>query len=357
MLSNVRTPVEREGDLAAQVMANRTGIRRLLGLVEKYSLKTVCHYASRLLDYSERMACHYVRNLPDGTYDFKDHLEDDGQQHGPLPIHVSVHVRDDRITMDFAKSADQVSGCVNAVYAITLSCAMYVMRCLMGEDVPTNAGCFRPLEVVTRSGSIVDAVFPAAVAGGNVETSQRIVDAILGALAPALPGKISAAAQGTMNNLTIGGLDETGAPFAYYETMGGGCGATAFEGGDTAVHSHMTNTLNTPVEALEFSYPFMVTEYAIRKNSGGRGRCQGGDGIIRELKLNTEADITVLSERRTLCPYGLMGGEPGKTGVNMIIRRGKRIPQPGKFQHHLQPGDRVRIETPGGGGYGETGGK
>jgi N-methylhydantoinase B len=353
LLSNVRTPAEREGDLSAQIMANRTGITRLQDLVEKYSLSTVSHYASRLMDYSERMARHHILNLPDGTYQFKDYMEDDGQHDGLIPIHVSIRIEGDQMEIDFTESADQVPGCVNAVYAITLSCAMYVLRALFDEDIPTNAGCFRPLEVVTQSGSIVDAVFPAAVAGGNVETSQRIVDSILGALSQALPEKIPAASQGTMNNLTIGGLDETGAPFAYYETIGGGCGATASQQGDSAVQSHMTNTLNTPIEALEFNYPFMMTKYAIRKDSGGKGRFRGGDGIIREIKLQTEADITVLSERRKLSPFGLMGGEAGKKGINIVLEQGRKIRKPGKFQVRLHDGDVIRIETPGGGGYGK----
>lgn len=352
LLSNVRTPAEREGDLAAQIMANRTGIKRLEELVGKYSLSIVNHYAAKLMDYSERIARHYVQTLPDGIYQFSDYLEDDGQHDDPFLIHASVQIQHDRIKIDFTKSANQVLGCVNAVYAITLSCAMYVMRALIDEDIPTNAGCFRALEVITRPGSIVDAVFPAAVAGGNVETSQRIVDVILGALAPILSERIPAASQGTMNNLTIGGFDEKGVPFAYYETIGGGCGATATQNGDSAIQSHMTNTLNTPIEAIEFNYPFMVTEYAIRNESGGKGENDGGDGIIREIQLETEAEITILSERRKRSPFGLMGGDAGKKGANMVIKKGQLTLKPGKFQERLLPGDIVRIETPGGGGYG-----
>lgn len=356
LLSNVRTPAEREGDLAAQIMANRTGIKRLEELVGNYSLSSVHHYAALLMDYSERMARHYIQQLPDGVYEFEDFIEDDGLQNTPIPIHADVSIQKDHINIDFTKSADQVEGCVNAVYAITLSCAMYVMRSLIDEDIPTNAGCFRPLEVTTRPGSIVDAEFPAAVAGGNVETSQRIVDVIFGALAPVLPDRIPAASQGTMNNLTIGGTDKSGAPFAYYETIGGGCGATATQNGDSAIQSHMTNTLNTPIEAIEFNYPLMVTKYAVRKDSGGKGQYSGGNGIVREIKLETEAVVTVLSERRSLAPYGLMGGQSGKPGCNQIGKKGRWALNPAKFQKHLLPGDIIRIETPGGGGYGSADG-
>ncbi len=351
-LQNVRTPTEREGDLTAQIMANRVGAERVRALISKYTLSTVKHYAESLMDYSERIARHQIQKLPNGTYRFEDYLEDDGQGNTMIPICVTICIETDRMTVDFTESADQVPGCVNAVRAITESCVMYVMRALMDDDVPTNAGCFRPLNVVTQPGSIVDAIFPAAVAGGNVETSQRIVDAILGALAPALPEKVPAASQGTMNNLTIGGTNEKGIPFVYYETIGGGCGAGARQPGANAVQSHMTNTLNTPVEALEFSYPLQITEYAVRRDSGGEGAFRGGDGIIREIKMLVDVDVTVLSERRQLAPYGLGQGKAGKKGVNAIVQGRRRIEKPGKFQAHLNAGDAIRIETPGGGGFG-----
>jgi N-methylhydantoinase B len=255
--------------------------------------------------------------------------------------------------LDFSESDPQVAGSVNAVRAITLSAVLYVFRCLIREDIPTNAGCLRPIEVITKPGTIVDAQFPAAVAGGNVETSQRIVDVLLGALSAALPGIVPAASQGTMNNLAIGGVDpHSGNPFAYYETLAGGAGATAFNHGESAIHSHMTNTMNTPIEALEFAYPFQVTEYSIREGSGGKGRFSGGDGLVREIRLLSDAEVTVLSERRTNAPYGLAGGFPGQSGKNLLVKKGQTQVMPGKFSVRLRAGDLVRIETPGGGGYG-----
>jgi len=352
-LNNVRTPIEREGDFTAQMMANMTGARRIKALWETYDLGTVSYYARQLMDYGEKMTREMIRRIPSGTYEFEDMMEDDGFGHAPVPIHVALHIRGDEATVDFSKSGDQVNGSVNSVFAITLSAVMYVFRSLMVEGAPTNSGCFKPIHVITRKGSIVDAEFPAAVAGGNVETSQRIVDTLLGALSRALPDRIPAASQGTMNNITIGGIHpQGGQPFAYYETIGGGMGAAAGYHGTSAVHSHMTNTLNTPIEALEYSYPFQVTEYAIRKGSGGRGMFRGGDGIIREMKMLSDAEVTVLSERRTLSPYGLSGAKPGKTGRNTIIRSGKVTRQPGKFYARLRRNDIIRIETPGGGGFG-----
>jgi len=355
LLRNVRTPVEREGDFAAQLMANRTGIARLMELVDNYSLSVVSSYAENLLDYSERMTRQTISELPDGIYGFEDRLEDDGQGNEDIALRARVQIRGSDIEIDLTGCADQTPGGVNAVYAITLSCAMYVVRTLLPEEVPTNAGCFRSLSVVTRPGSVVDARFPSAVAGGNVETSQRIVDTILGALAAAIPGTIPAASQGTMNNLTIGGEHpETGAPFAYYETIGGGTGASASHDGDSAVHSHMTNTLNTPVEALEYSCPLTVTRYAVRRGSGGEGARRGGDGIVREIRFEGDAEVTLLSERRRIAPYGLGGGQPGQTGRNSLRQRGRLTELPGKFHRRLKAGDILRIETPGGGGYGHA---
>ena len=353
-LNNVRTPEEREGDLSAQIMANTTGIRRLGELIRKSGLETVRLFSSALLDYAEIVVRKTIGDIPRGVYEFEDFLDDDGVGAKNIRIHVRMETRDDRLMLDFSESAPQVRGCVNANRAITLSAVLYVLRSLVDADIPANAGCLRPIEVVTKPGDIVDATFPAAVAGGNVETSQRLVDVILGALAGALPGRIPAASQGTMNNVTIGGTDPaTNRPFAYYETLCGGMGASSKSDGEHAVHSHMTNTMNTPVEALEYSYPFQVMEYSIRRGSGGKGRRSGGDGVIREIRMLAEAEVTVLSERRTRHPYGLGGGEPGGRGVNTVLRRGEKREMPGKFGMFLGPGDVLRIETPGGGGYGK----
>ncbi len=353
-LNNVRTPVEREGDFSAQIMANITGIKRIKELVEKYGIDTVKLYCKAMMDYSEKILRNLLKGIKDGEYEFEDYLDDDGISCKDIKINVKLKIQKDTATLDFSKSAPQVMGSVNAVYSITLSAVLYVFRALIQDDIPTNAGLLRPLKVITKKGTIVDAEFPAAVAAGNVETSQRIVDVILGALSKAIPEKIPAASQGTMNNISIGGIDErSGLPFAYYETIGGGMGASCENHGESAVHSHMTNTLNTPVEALEFSYPFMVTEYSIRKNSGGKGKFSGGDGIVREIKLLSDAEVTVLSERRVRAPYGLNGGENGKPGKNIIVEDGVEKVMPGKFNKFLKKGSIVRIETPGGGGYGK----
>ncbi len=258
LLNNVRTPYEREGDFSAQIMANITGIKRMKELMGKYGFEMVEFYSRSLMDYSERIMRETIRGIPDGEYEFEDFMDDDGIDRKDIRIKVRLEIRDDEATLNFSESDDQVQGSVNAVYAITLSDVLYVFRSLVKQDIPTNAGCLRPIRVLTRKGSIVDAVFPAAVAGGNVETSQRIVDVILGALSKVVPNRIPAASQGTMNNVAIGGMDERrSTPFAYYETLGGGMGASPENHGESAVHSHMTNTLNTPIEALEYSYPFM----------------------------------------------------------------------------------------------------
>ncbi len=352
-LNNVRTPVEREGDFAAQIMANITGVRRVRELVEKYDAETVKFYARELMDYSERIIRKSIGEIPDGTYYFEDLLDDDGMGREDIAIRVRIDIRGDSAVIDFSQSDPQVRGSVNAVRAITLSAVLYVFRTLVREDIPTNAGAAKPLEVITKKGTITDAAFPAAVAGGNVETSQRITDAVLGALHMAMPDRIPAGSQGTMNNITIGGMDGT-RPFAYYETIAGGMGASAMGPGESAVHSHMTNTLNTPVEALEFSYPFQVTEYSVRRNSGGKGRFRGGDGVVREIRLLADAEVTVLSERRRHAPYGIAGGEKGRPGRNILIRDGRFEEMPGKFSRSLAKGDIIRMETPGGGGYGDS---
>jgi N-methylhydantoinase B len=353
-LNNVRTPDEREGDFAAQFMGNTTGVRRTDELIRKYGLDTVDYYAKSLMDYAERVTRHTIQTIPDGVYVFEDFMDDDGITPEKIKIKVAITIQGDQAILDFTESDPQASGSINAVYAITLSAVLYVFRALVEKDIPTNAGILRPIEVVADTGTIVDARFPAAVAGGNVETSQRIVDVILGAFSQALPEIVPAASQGTMNNVTIGGVDpRDGGPFAYYETIGGGMGASARDDGESGVHSHMTNTLNTPIEALEYSYPFLVTEYSIRRDTGGKGTHMGGDGLIREIQLLSDAEITVLSERRRFPPYGLQGGQPGSVGKNLIVSDGKEIRKPGKFSAFLKKNDIVRIETPGGGGFGK----
>lgn len=353
-LNNVRTPVEREGDFAAQMMANITGVERMKELVKKSGIETVNLHADALISYSEEITRRAIKAIPDGVYSFEDYMDDDGFKNKNIRVHVTTVVKGDEAVLDFSKSAPQVPGGVNAVKAITLSVVLYVFRSILVKEVPTNAGCMRPIKVITQKGSVVDAEFPAAVAGGNVEMSQRIADVVLGSLSGALPDIIPAASQGTMNNVTIGGIDPRyNRPFAYYETIGGGMGAVKNNDGESAVHSHMTNTLNTPVEALEYAYPFMVNEYSVRRRTGGKGKHRGGDGIVREIQLMSDAEVTVISERRANAPYGLCGGASGIKGKNIIIRKGKKEKKPGKFSMLLGKGDILRIESPGGGGFGE----
>ncbi|MBG0790749.1 MAG: hydantoinase B/oxoprolinase family protein [Desulfovibrionaceae bacterium] len=352
ILNNVRTPQEREGDFAAQFMANVTGVRRMAECIGKYGLDACAAYARALMDYSERITRRAVGDIPDGEYSHEDFMDGDGMGAEDIPIRLVLTVSGDSARLDFSGSGDQVQGSINAVRSITLSAVLYVFRALAGRDIPANAGCMRPLTVVTRPGSILDAQFPAAVAGGNVETSQRTVDVILGALSKAMPDRMPASSQGTMNNLTIGGQADN-KPFAYYETLAGGMGATPAGPGESAVHSHMTNTLNTPVEALEYAYPIRVREYSIRRDTGGAGRFRGGDGMVRDIELLADGDVTVLSERRKRGAPGAAGGGPGRPGRNVLVGPDGPEDLPGKFHRRVAKGGRIRIETPGGGGFGD----
>jgi len=355
ILANVRTPVEREGDLTAQVAACRLGARRLQELVARYGSAEVRAYCGHLLDYSARMMRGTLRRIPAGTYAAEDFLDDDGITPNPVRIRVRIRVRGGRAVVDFAGSAPQTAGCVNAVRAISVSAVFYVFRCLVPEETPATAGLLRPIEIITPRRSVVDAEPPAAVAAGNVETSQRIVDTLLRALAKAIPERIPAASQGTMNNFTLGGLGPDGEPFAYYETIAGGMGARATLDGLDGIHTHMTNSLNTPIEALESFYPVRVRRYGLRRGSGGRGRHRGGDGVVREVELLTGAQVAILADRRRFPPYGLAGGRPGKLGRSLWLKQnGEVVSLPGKCTVNARAGDAVRIETPGGGGWGRT---
>ncbi len=353
ILANVRTPMEREGDLNAQIAANRVGERRLREIVNQYGPTETGRYSRALLDYGEALMREVVAAIPDGRYRFKDVLDDDGAGSGPVPIRCELVVEGASAVVDFSSSAPQVAGCLNAVRAITLSAVFYVFRLLAPEEMPGSAGAMRPISVKTRPGTVVDCTFPAPVAGGNVETSQRIVDVLLGALAQALPDRIPAASGGSMNNLTIGGRDPRhGRLFAYYETIAGGAGGGPAGDGASGIQTHMTNTLNTPVEALEHAYPLRVRRYALRTGSGGAGRGRGGDGVVRELELQADARITLISERRQSTPYGLAGGLPGLPGRNALLRDGECRELPGKCSLEGRTGDVLIVETPGGGGWG-----
>ena len=361
ILDAVRTPEEREGDLRAQLGACRVGEMRLGELVSRFGSERVQQLCAELLNYSERLMRAELVRMPAGLYEAEDFLDDDGFNDQPIRIcaKVTLDPRSATADVDFAGSSPQVESSMNAVYAITYSATYYVFRCLLPEDAPANAGLMRPITVRTPERSIVTASPPAAVAAGNVETSQRIVDVLLRALAQAIPDRIPAASSGTMNNLTIGGTDpRTNRPFAYYETIAGGMGARPNAYGLSGTHTHMTNSLNTPVEALEYAYPFRVRRYSYRPGSGGPGKFRGGDGLIREIELLADAQVTLMSDRRKFHPYGLAGGEAGAAGqaVHVFAGEGTRATRtveiPAKSSLEARKGDVVRIETPGGGGRG-----
>jgi N-methylhydantoinase B len=353
ILANVRSHDERRGDFQAQIGSLKTGAARLLEIVERRSEREAAEYATHLIEYSARLMRHAIGAIPNGSYFGEDALDDDGVTNREVPIKVKITIKGQQALVDFTGSSPQVSGPINAVEAITVSAVSYVFRCLLAGDVPASAGLMSPIKVVAPKGTVVNARHPASVAGGNVETSQRTVDVLFKALANALPNKIPAASQGTMNNLTIGGIDpRTGLEFSYYETVAGGMGARPQQDGMSGVHTHMTNSLNTPAEALEYAYPLRVREYRISKNSGGKGKRRGGDGVIREIETLADAQMSLLADRRKRSPYGLSGGDGGKVGAATIISKGRTRKLASKGSWELTAGDRVRIETPGGGGFG-----
>lgn len=353
VLANVRTPEEREGDLSAQLAACETGSRRLEEMSARYGLAELKTYAAALQDYAEALMRQCIAEIPDSTYGFEDYMDDDGIGNEALPIRVAIRVEGADAMVDFAGTAPQARGCVNAVYAITVSCVFYVFRCLAGIEMPSNAGCMRPITVLAPKDSLVNAGPPAAVAAANVETSQRIVDVLLGALAKALPDRIPAASCGSMNNVSIGGYDcVRERPFAYYETLAGGMGARPLKDGLDAVHTHMTNTKNTPLEVIESAYPLKLICYNTRSGSGGAGLYHGGEGLVREYEFLCEAEVSILSERRSFSPYGLAGGQNGKQGENSVYKNGLWETLPPKANLNCKKGERLRVLTPGGGGYG-----
>lgn len=361
LLLNVRTPAEREGDLAAQAGACRVGEQRLLQFVERYRMEKLASLGDALLDYSERLVRAQLQRLPQGVFHAEDQLDGDGVSEAPVRIAVTITTEPaiGSLVVDLAGSSPQVQGSINAVRAITLSACFYVLRCLLGEEAPATAGILRPLTLLLPERSVVNAQPPAAVAGGNVETSQRIVDTLLRALAQAAPERIPAASAGTMSNLTIGGIDpRTQQPFTYYETTAGGMGAGPQHSGLSGVQTHMTNSLNTPVEALEFAYPFRMRRYGYRNGSGGAGLHAGGDGLVKEIELLADAEVTLLADRLRTQPYGLQGGAAGATGKATSLdpatgdATGKTTLLPGKTSVRLSSGTVVRLETPGGGGWG-----
>lgn len=363
ILRNVRTPWERDGDLAAQLAAHAVGARRLQEIITYYGLAEALAQARELLRYAEALTRTAISEIPDGRYTFSDVLDNDGQSDAPLPVVVTITIDGDELVADFAGTADAVAGNLNAVPAIVQSAVVYCLRCVaaarLNVELPMNYGLFAPLTVRVPPGSLLDPQPPHAVAAGNVETSQRIVDVVFGALAEALPDLIPAASQGTMNNVTFGGNYPPGwaapAPqFAYYETIGGGAGAGAEGDGASGVHVHMSNTRNTPIEALEYTYPLQVVGYWRRRGSGGEGQYRGGDGLGRSIRFLVPVSVTLTGERRNVPPYGLQGGAAAACGRNTVIRDGEELALPGKAIVSLRDGDILKIETPGGGGWGRA---
>jgi len=352
LLANVRTPVERRGDLLAQIAANTLGGARLKELMNRYGGREVEAYARHLQSYSEAVTREAISRLAEGEYEFEDRMDDDGMSGRPVRLKVKVTVRGGGARVDFSGTDPQVRGPINAVYAVTASAVHYVFRTLVSEEIPFNEGSMIPVEVTVPEGSVLNALPPAAVSGGNVETSQRVVDVLYGALSKAAPSLIPAASSGTMTNISIGGVRKDGTPFTYYETVAGGMGARPLADGLPAVHTHMTNTRNTPIEVIENEFPLRVRRYGIRSGSGGRGRRKGGDGVVREIEFLETCTVTVVSDRRETAPYGLAGGLPGKTGAIELLSGRSRKVLPSKVSFVASPGDRLLVRSPGGGGYG-----
>ena len=357
VLANVRTPEEREGDIEAQLGALHAGAHRLLEISSRVGPARLLAAQHRLLEYGDLLLREGIRRIPDGVWDADDVLEGDGVTDDAISIRARLTIDGDRIHIDFSGTDSQAEGGVNAVAAVTISACRYVVRCviedLLETSLPAGGGAMSALEVELPVGSVVSAERPAAVAAGNVETSQRITDVLLQAFAGPLPGRMPAMSQGTMNNIAMGGKNErTGQPFTYYETIGGGMGGSPDRAGLSGVHTHMSNTLNTPIEALEHAYPIRVHRYSIVSGSGGAGKHPGGDGLRRDLELLSPANITILTERRTTRPSGLAGGGPGSPGMNQIEHSGKIHPLPAKATFSAPAGAVVSIVSPGGGGWG-----
>ncbi len=346
LVHSTRNPVESRGDFTAQLSSARTGVIRLRSLVEKMGLESYRQGLDQLNVYGEQMAKSALGGIPDGNYEFSDIMDDDGKGHEDILIKATVSVSGGNVEVDFTGTADQVGGNINCPLSVAAAAVFYVFRCLMPPQTPACAGSFGSIRLSAPEGCLVNARYPAAVAAGNVETSTRIVDVLLGALAQAIPEKIPAASHGSMNNIAMGSAGEF--PWDYYETIGGGMGAGMSGHGMSGVQTHMTNTLNTPVESLELRYPVRVTRYALRRGSGGAGQFHGGDGLVREFEFLQPTRVTLLTERRKYGPWGLQGGMQGIPGLNTL--NGREIP--GKVSLALKAGDRLKVESAGGGGYG-----
>lgn len=343
LMANVHRPDNTRADLSAQISAVKKGVE----LLQKQLIQTGSVKFQALIDelnlYAERLAVTGIQDIPNGVYAFSDFMDDDGLGNSNLQIAVTLNVTDDSVSVDFNDTAAQAEGNINCPFSVTAAAVYYCFYCLMPKHTPACAGSFRPIQITAPEGCLVNACYPAAVTAGNVETSMRLVDVILGALAKAIPERIPAAGHGSMNNVAMGS-----GKWDYYETLGGGMGAGRDNNGTSAVQTHMTNTLNTPIEILEMNYPLRIRKYGIRRHSGGAGLHSGGDGLIREYEFLGDCTVTILSERRLNPPWGLQSGEAGKPGINIL--NGRKLP--GKFTLDTEKGDVLSIETAGGGGWG-----
>ncbi|HEY7885808.1 MAG TPA: hydantoinase B/oxoprolinase family protein [Cellvibrionaceae bacterium] len=341
--------IQSRGDFAAQISACGVGVSRLEAELASRNLAAFKVAVAELNDYAETLARSALKGIPDGCYRFTDYMDDDGLGNAHLPISVSLLAEQGQISVDFTGTAQQTQGNINCPLSVAAASVFYVLRCLMPAQTPAAAGSFRPITLTAPTGSLVNAERPAAVAAGNVETSMRMVDALLGALAQALPERIPAASSGSMNNVAMGAPARgSQARWDYYETNGGGMGAGPQGSGLSGVQTHMTNTLNTPIESLEKHFPLRITRYGLRAGSGGRGRFAGGDGLIREYQFLASTTVTLLTERRKSCPWGLAGGEPGAAGVNLLNGE----PLPAKVALEVKAGDTLSLASAGGGGWG-----
>ena len=348
LMASMRNPDESKGDFSAQIAANRRGCRRLVELIERMGEQRYMRALAALNDYAEQLASASLNTIPDGRYCFSDVLDDDGLGHADIEIKVCIEVERGKVAVDFSGTSGQVGGNVNCPASVTAAAVYYVFRCLLPPQAPACAGSFRPIEITAEKGSLLNANYPAAVAAGNVETSTRIVDVVLGALAHAIPGKIPAASHGSMNNLAMGSAaGASGRAWDYYETVGGGMGASAAGDGLDAVQTHMTNTLNTPIEALEMAFPLRIRRYQLRHGSGGAGLHVGGCGIVREFELLQPAQATLLTERRAHAPWGLHGAGSALPGRNLLNNKAVEA----KASLMLQAGDVLTLESAGGGGW------
>jgi N-methylhydantoinase B len=357
ILANVRTPLERRGDLNAQLACLRVGERRVAELATKYGADVLLRGLDELLEYAERRMRNRFAQFSPGTYRASDALDEDGIGSEPVPIEVAITIAGEKMLIDFTGSSPQRPGNINAVAPMTHSAVYFALKMVTDATIPANAGAFRPVEIRIPEGSVLNARMPAAVCAGNTETTQRVADVVLRALAACAPERVPAASQGTMNLIGIGGLDpRNGRRYAYVETIGGGQGGRPMGPGQDGIQCNMTNTMNTPVEALEIGYPLRVERYELREGSAGDGKNRGGLGVVRAIRvLDHEARVSLQSDRRRFSPYGLHGGEAGGRGRNVVIdAEGRPHEQPGKVTITLHPGETVVIETPGGGGWGKA---